>query len=118
MSSTEKFLMEKTVPVDPHACVKKLEMDPDTLGLSSAQEELDALMLEQAMLEELVEQQKLELELSHTMEKMALIENPDPVEEVRSYINRTVPASSACAPSHLTMYIYKDCTLFLVSFIR
>ena len=90
MSSTEKFPMEKTVPVDPHACVKKLEMDPDTLGLSSAQEELDALMLEQAMLEELVEQQKLELELSHTMEKMALIENPDPVEEARSYINRKI----------------------------
>ena len=85
---------------------KNLRWTPDTLGLSSAQEELDALMLEQAMLEELVEQQKLELELSHTMEKMALIENPDPVEEARSYINRTVPASSACAPSHLTMYIY------------
>ena len=102
MSSTEKFPMEKTVPVDP--CVKKLEMDQDTDLL---QDELDALLLEQAMLEEIVEQQQLELQLSQTMEEMALIEKPDPVEEARSLVNRTVPASSACAPSHLTMQYSK-----------
>eukprot|EP00435_Cladocopium_sp_Y103_P064012 s396_g25.t1 len=59
------------------------------------QEELDALVLEQEMLEALLEQQQLELELSH-MENTALIEDPDPVEEARSLVNRTVPASSAC----------------------
>ena len=103
MSSTDKLPLEKTLPMDPHACVKKLEMDPDTLDLSSAQEELDALMLEQAMLEELLVQHQLELELSQAMEKMAVTEKLDPVDEAKSYVNRTIPASSGCAPSHLTM---------------
>ena len=83
-------------------CAKKLEMDGNVSNsgdIKDAEQELEQLMLEQALLQELLDQQELEMKLSNANDAIAFLD--DPVEQQKSYINRTVPASSDLAPSTL-----------------
>lgn len=97
LPSVEKASMTKpSMAADP--CVKKLEVDlaVDTL---QEQRELEELLLQEELMQELLEQQKMEYELSCICEREAF--ESDPVEQQRSLVNRTIPASSAVAPSAL-----------------
>lgn len=95
-------------PVESSDCAKKLDLgcEPDDL-----QEELDQLLLQQKLLQELVEQEELQLELAQCLDKINFMD--DPVEQARSYVNRTVPASSNCAPSDWVEISVKRLFFFL-----
>ena len=83
-------------------CAKKLEVDGDVSDSDDtkhAKQELEQLMLEQALLQELLDQQELEMKLSKSNDAIAFLD--DPVEQQKSYINSTVAASSDLAPSTL-----------------
>lgn len=83
-------------------CAKKLEVDGDVSDSDDtkhAKQELEQLMLEQALLQELLDQQELEMKLSKANDAIAFLD--DPVEQQKSYINSTVAASSDLAPSTL-----------------
>eukprot|EP00435_Cladocopium_sp_Y103_P053987 s473_g17.t1 len=95
MASTEKMPakprfvskpMGEVVEGDP----KRKLFDPAILALKAAEEELECLKLEEAMYQELLAQEELEMELRV-------------FEEEKSLLNRTIPASSHVAPSELYM---------------
>lgn len=67
--------------------------DPAILALKAAEAELECLKLEEAMYEELLAQEQLEMELREVQQ------------EEKSLLNRTIPASSHVAPSALLAYL-------------
>lgn len=82
-------------------CVKRLDLDKGLTASpkSSEEVELKNLLLEQALLEEMLAQQELEEQLTRVSQEISILK--EPVEQVRSYVNRSVAASSDLAPSVL-----------------
>lgn len=105
LESGEKFSMGKHPEVLDDVCAKQLVLDGEgdhksnLDGFECTQEELEAVELEQSLLEEMLAQQNLEIELLKAMERVSCFS--DPIEQERSWVNRTIPASSKIAPSAL-----------------
>lgn len=105
LESGEKFSMGKHPEVLDDVCAKQLVLDGEgdhksnLDGFECTQEELEAVELEQSLLEEMLAQQNLEIELLKAMERVSFFS--DPIEQERSWVNRTIPASSKIAPSAL-----------------
>ena len=98
MVSTEKMpakprFVSKSIG-EVEADPKRKLFDPAILALKAAEEELECLKLEEAMYEELLAQEQLEMELREVQQ------------EEKSLLNSTIPASSDVAPSALLAYIY------------